>query len=100
MGVARQAPASATDRLVSQLKSDGQDERYHQFNEGLAVAKRLKVGRLIVEIDGDGPVFAGLASGVSHGSSSGQMVVAADDPRWGYNCTISRGLRKASGLHH
>lgn len=81
--VARQAPATATGRLVFQLKPDGEDERQHQFNKGLAVAKELKVGRLILEIDGDGSVFAGLTSCVSHGSSSGQMVVAADDPRWG-----------------
>jgi hypothetical protein len=70
---------------VFQLKSDGQDERHHQFNKGLAVAKRLKGGRLILEIDGDGPVVAGLASDVSYGSSSGQIVVVADDPRWGYD---------------
>jgi len=83
MRVTRQAPAAVTGRLVLELKSDGQDERHHQVNKGLAVAKQLKVGRFMLKIDGDGPVFAGLASGVSHGSPSGQMVVAADDPRWG-----------------
>ena len=51
-------------------------------NKPLAVAKELKVGRFIVKIDGDGPVFAGLVSGVTHESPSGQMVVATDDPRW------------------
>jgi hypothetical protein len=33
------------------------------------------------KIDGDGPVFAGLAGIVSHGSPAAQMVGAAGDPR-------------------
>jgi len=39
MGVARQAPAPATGRLVPQLKAQGKDESDHQFDKGLAVAK-------------------------------------------------------------
>jgi hypothetical protein len=34
----------------------------------------------ILKIDRDGPIWAGLAGFVSHGSPSSQMVVAADDP--------------------
>jgi hypothetical protein len=53
-----------------------------------------------VKIDGDGPIFAGLVSGIAHGSPSGQMVGAIDDPRWGEDCTMARGSRRTSGLHH
>ena len=71
MRVARQAPTAVTGRLVEELKAEGEKEREYEFNKGLAVAKQLKVGRFIVEIDGNGPIFAGLASCVSHGSPSG-----------------------------
>src|SRR5712691_10626099 len=73
MRVARQAPATATGRLVFQLKTDGQDERQYQFHKGLAVAQELNVSRFVLKIDGDGAVFTGLAGGVAHGSPSGQM---------------------------
>jgi hypothetical protein len=83
MRVAREAPTTSAGSLVLQLKADGQDERHHQCDKRPAVGKELKVGRFVLEIDGDGPVFAGMAGGVAHGSSSGQMVIAADDPQWG-----------------
>jgi hypothetical protein len=83
MGVARQAPAAATRRLVLELKAQGHHEGDDQFHKGLAVTKQVKVRGFILEIDGDGQVFTGRAGGASHGSPSGQMVVAADDPGWG-----------------
>ena len=58
MGVARQAPAAATGRLVCELKAKGQEEGEDTFDKRLAIAKQLKVGRFILEIDGDGTVFA------------------------------------------
>ena len=67
MGVARQAPAAAIGRLVCELKPEGQDERQHPFDKRLAVAQQLKVRGFVSKIDGDGPVFTGLASCVSHG---------------------------------
>ena len=83
MRVTRQAPSSATARLVFQLKAKTQDEGDDTFDTRLAVAKQLNVGRFALKIDGDGPVFAGLADGVLPGPPSGQMVEAADDLRWG-----------------
>jgi hypothetical protein len=83
MRVARQASAAATGRLVCELKAEGQEKGEDAFDKRLAIAKQLKVGGFILEINCEGPVFAGLASGVAHGSSSGPMVVADDDPRWG-----------------
>ena len=42
-----------------QLKAEGQDEGEDTFEERLAIAKQLKVGRFAPEINGDGAVFAG-----------------------------------------
>jgi hypothetical protein len=57
MRVARQTPAAAAGCLVFQLKAEGEDESHDQFGKGLAVAKRLKIGRLIMEIDADRAVL-------------------------------------------
>ena len=58
MGVAGQAPAAATGRLVCELKAKGQEKGEDAFDKRLAVAKELNVGHFIVEIDGDGAVFS------------------------------------------
>src|SRR5919198_3699301 len=76
MGVTCQAPTTTTGRLVGELKAQGQHEGEHAFDKGLAITKQLNVSRFVLKINGDGPVFAGLASGVWHGSPSGQVVVA------------------------
>lgn len=68
MRVARQTSSAATGGLVFQLKAEGEDESRHRCDKGLAVGKELKGGRLVLKIDGDGPVFAGLAGFVSQGS--------------------------------
>jgi hypothetical protein len=81
--VARQAPAAATGRLVCELKAKGEEKGEDAFDKRLAIAQELNVGGFTVKIDGDGPIFAGLVSGIAHGSPSGQMVGALDDPRWG-----------------
>jgi hypothetical protein len=68
MQVARQVPPAPTGRLVCELKAEGQNEGQHTFNKGLAIAKQLNVGRFMLKIDRDGPIFAGLSGSVSHGS--------------------------------
>jgi len=83
MGVARQAPALAATGLVGELKAEREDKGEHAFDKRFAIAQELKVGGFIVKINGDSPIFAGLVSGIAHGSPSGQMVGAIDDPRWG-----------------
>src|SRR6266403_3388688 len=98
MGVAGQAPAAATARLVCELKAQGQEKGDDAFDKRLAIAKQLKIGRFVLKIDGDGPVFTGLAGGVAHGSSSGQMVGVADDPTWGNACLIARGWGRRRGV--
>ena len=67
MRVARQAPAPATGGFVFQLKAEGQHEGEDTFEERLAIVKQLPVGRFVLEIDGDSPVFASLAGCGSHG---------------------------------
>jgi hypothetical protein len=93
MRVAGQASA-ATGRLMLELKAKGEEKGKDEFDKRLTVVKELKVGPFIVEIDGNGAVVASLAGRLSHGSSSGQMVSAADDPTWRNTCTIARGSRR------
>src|SRR5262245_61813134 len=59
MRVARQASATTTHRLVFQLKAKGQDACDHKFDKRLAIAQQLQVGRFILKINRDSPVFAG-----------------------------------------
>jgi hypothetical protein len=79
MRVARQAPTAATGCLVLELKPEREEERQHQFEKRLAVTKQLKVGGFVLEIDGDRPIFAGLASLFWHGASSRHWVCAVDN---------------------
>jgi hypothetical protein len=98
MRVAGQAPASTTGRLVFQLKTKGEEKGEDTFQERLPIAKELKIGHFILKIDGDGPVFTSLAASVAHGSSLGQMVGVADDPKWGNACPIARGWGRRQGV--
>jgi len=59
----RQAPSAVTGRFVGKLKAHGREEGEHELEERLAIAQQLKVGRFMLKINRDGPVFAGLASG-------------------------------------
>jgi hypothetical protein len=87
-----------TGRLVFQLKAKGEEKGEDTFQERLPIAKQLNVGRFVLKIDGDGPVFTGLAGCASHGSSSGQMVSVADDPKWGNACPIARAWERRQGF--
>ena len=55
MRVACQTPSPPASRFVFELKAQGQHEGEDQFHKGLAIAKELKVGGFILEIDGDRP---------------------------------------------
>jgi len=83
MGVTRQAPAPTTGRLVPQLKAQGEEEGEHQFDKGFAVVKQLNIGRLILKIDGDGPVLAYRLGCLSHLSPPVKMVVGVHETPWG-----------------
>src|SRR5215470_18424979 len=83
MRVARQAPAAVTRRLVCELKAEGQEKGKDAFDKRLAIAQELKVGRFILKINSDSPVFAWLFRSASHGSPPGQQVSSDDETRWG-----------------
>jgi hypothetical protein len=57
MGVARQASTAATRRLMGELKAQGKEKGEDAFDKRFAVAKELKIGRFIMEIDGNGTVL-------------------------------------------
>ena len=73
MGVARQAPAATTRGLVGELEADRQDKGEDELDKRFGVAQEGKVGRLIVEIDSDGAVFA---------SRFGSLSPVASPCRW------------------
>jgi hypothetical protein len=83
MGVAGQAPAAATGHLVCELKATGQEKHEHAFDQRLAVAKELNVGRFIGAIDGDGAGVPRPCGGSGHVSPPGHQVTSADETRWG-----------------
>jgi hypothetical protein len=69
MGVTSQTPVAVTSRFVGELKAQGEDEGQDELDECLAIGKKLRVGGLIVEIDGDGAVLSGRFGGPGHVSS-------------------------------
>ncbi len=79
MGVAGQAPAAATGRLVCKLKAKGQEKGEDAFDKRLAIAKQLKVGGFILEINGDGAVFSRRFGRCAHVSPLGHQVLAMYD---------------------
>jgi hypothetical protein len=79
MGVARQAPTAATGRLVRELKAEGQEKGKDTFDKRLAVAKELKIGRLVLKINGDRPVVAGRFGRGAHVLPPGHQVSLAHE---------------------
>src|SRR5262249_18358498 len=64
--------------VVEELKTESEEKRQHELDKRFPVAQECKVGRLIMEVDGDRTVLAGRCGSLSHGSPSVQMVVSAD----------------------
>ena len=69
-GVARQAAARAAAGLVEELKAEGKEKGEDELDKRLGVVKELVVRRFIVEINGDGAVFACHFGGLAHVSST------------------------------
>jgi hypothetical protein len=68
VGVAGQT-AAAAGGFVGELKANGEDEGEDALDERLGVAQELRVGGLIVKIDGEGSVFARRFGGLCQVSS-------------------------------
>jgi hypothetical protein len=54
---------------VCELEAEREDEGQHTFDKGLAISKEPKIGRFVLKINRDGPVFAGLAGCIVYGAS-------------------------------
>src|SRR6266436_1422906 len=76
MGVARQASTLTAAGLVEELKAEGEEEGEDELDERVGVGQEPKIGRLIVEIDGEGAVVTYRFGGVPHVSSPGQRPCA------------------------
>jgi hypothetical protein len=77
MGVARQASAALTSRLVFELKAERHDEGEDTFEERLPIAKQLEVRSFAPEIDGDGAVFSRWLSCYAYMSPPGHQVLVS-----------------------
>src|SRR5439155_25992600 len=64
--MAGQAPALAAAGLVEELKAESEEKRAHELDKRLGVTQELKVRRLVLKIDGDGPVVACRLGCLSH----------------------------------
>jgi hypothetical protein len=51
-----------------QLQAKGEKKGEHTFDKRFAVAQQLHIGRFVLKINGDGPIFAGLT-----GSGTGSV---------------------------
>ena len=49
-----------------ELKAKGEEKGEDTCDTRFAIAKQLIIGRFVLNVDGDGPVFTGLAGGVAH----------------------------------
>src|SRR5262249_16388819 len=58
MGVARQAPAPITGRLMFQLKANGQDKGEDTFDQHLAVSHAVEASRFLSQIHPDNAVLS------------------------------------------
>jgi hypothetical protein len=83
VGVAGQAPALATAGLVEELKAEREEKREHELDKRLGITQELKVRRLVLKIDGDGPVLAYRLGCWSHLSPPVKMVVGVHETPWG-----------------
>jgi hypothetical protein len=61
MGVARQAPAPITRGFVFELQAKSEEKGEDTFEKRFAVTQQLPIGRFVLKINRDGPVFTGLA---------------------------------------
>jgi hypothetical protein len=52
-----------------ELKADREDKCENELNEGFAIAEQLKIGGLVLEVNGEGAVFSSRFGGIAHGSS-------------------------------
>jgi hypothetical protein len=83
MGVAGETAAAATHGFVTELEAKSKKKGQDELNERFAIAEQLKVGGLILEIDGEGTVLTGRFGALSHVSSSVEMAVGADETSCG-----------------
>src|SRR5262249_43351492 len=58
------------DAMHQMLKTQSQEKGEDACNKRLPVINSAEVGGFVVQIDSDGPVFAGLAGGIAHGHPS------------------------------
>ena len=66
MRMAREASTATTGRFVFQLKAKGEEKGEDAFDKRFAIAQELIIGRFVVKVDSNGPVFTALADGVAH----------------------------------
>ncbi len=103
MGVTRQAPAPITSGFVFELQAKSEEKGEDTFEKRFAVTQQLHIGRFVLKINRDGPVFTGLGGCGLHGHPQGRWsmpLVTKDEgnasqfqeaPRWRRGFTTKVG---------
>jgi len=68
---------------VEEWKAKGQEEGQHELDKRLAIPQQPKGGGCILEVNGDGAVFAPRFGGCAHVSPLCPQVSQVDEVRWG-----------------
>jgi hypothetical protein len=100
MRVARHTSATATGGFVLQLKAEREDERHDPSDKGLPIVKQLKVGRFILEIDGDRAVVPRLCRGCAQGVTPRSSGVVSGWDTMGVTHWNLKTIVQSSGRHH
>jgi hypothetical protein len=66
MGMTGQRAAAVAAGFMMELKANREDKRHNALNEGFAITDQLKIGGLVLEVNGDGTVCSSCFGGVAH----------------------------------
>src|SRR5260370_38126243 len=97
MGVACHAGTLTAAGFVEELEAHREEEGKDELDKRVWGVEERQVGRLIVKVDGDGPVVACRVGGLSHGSPPVPMALRPEGTWGGERIEKSSGWGKARG---
>jgi hypothetical protein len=85
---------------VLELKAKGQEKGEDTFDKHLAVAKELKIGRLVLKINGDSPVVVGRFGRCAHVVTPKSSGIVSSGDTMGVTYSNLKLIVKDSGDYH